>query len=103
MMAVKVIIERSMSPDRHGEVVELLTELRAKAVRQPGYVSGETLFSIENPGKHVVLSTWESLNDWKDWEKNPQRVEIVDSIEVLLNSPSKVSAYETARFVAEGV
>ncbi len=46
-MAIKVIIERSVSPDNQAEVAELLKELRAKAVLQPGYISGETLFSVK--------------------------------------------------------
>ena len=101
-MAVKVIIERSMSRDKQAAVVELLMQLRAKAMRQRGYISGETLFSIDSPGTHVVLSTWESLNDWKAWEKSPQRTDIVKKIDAMLNASGKVSVFETARFVAEG-
>jgi len=104
MMAVKVIIERSVSPDNQGELAELLKDLRAKAIHQPGYVSGETLFSVDRPGTHLVISTWENLRDWKGWEKEPQRQEIVDKIEALLNSPSKVSVFATTpRSIAEGV
>jgi quinol monooxygenase YgiN len=104
MMAVKVIIERSVSPDNQGEIAELLKDLRAKAIHQPGYVSGETLFSVDRPGTHLVISTWENLRDWKGWEKEPQRQEIVHKIEALLNSPSKVSVFATTpRSIAEGV
>ena len=103
-MAVKVVIERSVSPDNQGELAELLKDLRAKAIHQPGYVSGETLFSVDRPGTHLVISTWENLRDWKGWEKEPQRQEIVDKIETLLNSPSKVSVFVTTpRSIAEGV
>jgi len=103
-MGVKVIIERSVSPDNQGELAELLKDLRAKAIHQPGYVSGETLFSVDRPGTHLVISTWENLRDWKGWGKEPQRQEIVDKIEALLNSPSKVSVFATTpRSIAEGV
>ena len=103
-MAVKIVIERSMSPDNQGEVAELLMDLRARAVHQQGYVSGETLFSVDHPGTHLVISTWESLRDWKAWEKNPQRTETVSRIETLLISPSKVSVFATTpRSIAEGV
>jgi heme-degrading monooxygenase HmoA len=94
-MAVKILIERSMNPDNQGVVAELLMDLRAMAVHQQGYVSGETLFSVDRPGTHLVISTWESLRDWKAWEKNPQRTEIVSRIEALLISPSKVSVFAT--------
>ncbi len=103
-MAIKVIIERSVSPDNQAEVAELLKELRAKAVLQPGYISGETLFSVNRPGVHVVISTWESLKDWKAWEKNPTRKAIMRKIDALLRTKSKVSVFATTpRSIAEGV
>lgn len=103
-MAIKVIIERTVSADNQGEVAELLKELRAKAVLQPGYISGETLFSVNRPGTHVTISTWESLREWKAWEKNRDRKEIVNKIDKLLKSKSKVSVFATTpRSIAEGV
>ena len=104
MMAIKIVIERSVSPDNQGEVAELLKDLRGKAMRQQGYTSGETLFSVDRTGTHVVISTWESLRDWKAWEKDPERISIVNKIEKLLKSKSKVSVFATTpRSIAEGV
>lgn len=103
-MAVKIIIERTMTADDQAEVAELLKQLRAKAMDNQGYVSGETLFSVDRPGTHVVISTWESLRDWKAWEKDARRGEIVQKVEALLASPSRTSVYATSpRFIAEGV
>jgi heme oxygenase (mycobilin-producing) len=103
-MAIKVIIERSVSPDNQGEVAELLKELRAKAIHQPGYISGETLFSVDQAGTHMTISTWESLREWRAWEKDTERTAIVDQIERLLKAKSKVSIFATTpRSIAEGV
>ena len=103
-MAIKVFIERSVSPDNQAEVAELLKELRIKAIRQAGYVSGESLFSVDRAGTHIVISTWENLRDWKAWEKSTVRSSIVRKIEALLSSPSKTSVYATTpRSIAEGV
>src|SRR4030042_3441709 len=103
-MAVKIIIERSVTPDNQGEVAELLKELRAEAVLQPGYISGETLFSVNQPGVHVVISTWESLKDWKAWEKNQGRKNLMHKIDELLKTKSKVSVFATTpSSIAEGV
>ena len=103
-MAVKVVIERSVSADNQAEVAELLMDLRASAIHQQGYVSGETLFAVDRPGTHLVISTWESLKDWKAWETNPKRRETTDKVEALLTSPSRASAYATTpRSIAEGV
>ena len=103
-MAIKVIIERAVSPDNQGEVAELLKDLRAKAMRQSGYISGETLFSVDHAGTHVTISTWESLREWRAWEKNPERTAIVGQIESLLKAKSNVSIFATtSHSIAEGV
>jgi len=103
-MAVKVIIERTVSADNQSEVAELLKELRSKAIRQQGYISGETLFSVDRAGTHIVISTWENLRDWKAWEKNAARIDVVGRVDKLLDTPSKVSVFVTTpRSIAEGV
>lgn len=103
-MAVRIFIERTVSADNQTEVAELLKELRIRAIRQPGYVSGETLFSVDQPGTHMVISTWHNLRDWKAWADSPWRKEVLDKIEQLLTTPPKVSVYsESPRGLAEGV
>jgi heme-degrading monooxygenase HmoA len=103
-VAVKVIIERTVSADNQAELAELLKELRARAIRQQGYISGETLFSVDRSGTHLVISTWESLRDWKAWENDPKRLELSGRIEALLSAPSKSSVFATTpRSIAEGV
>ncbi len=92
-MTVKIIIERTVKPDQQGELLLLLRELRAHAIQQPGYVTGETLTSVDRSGMHLVISTWYSLQDWRTWENNPQRKKISSQIEPLLTSPSKVGVF----------
>lgn len=92
-MTVKIIMERTVSPDQQDELLELLRRLRARAVAQPGYVTGETLTSVDKPGTHLVISTWHSLQDWRAWENDPDRLEILTKIEALLNTPSKVAVF----------
>ena len=92
-MTVRVIIERSTEADQQDEVLELLRELRAKAVLQPGYVSGETLTSADKPGTHLVISTWRSLHDWRMWENHPERLGILAKIDELLVTPCRVETF----------
>jgi hypothetical protein len=50
-MAIGVLIKRVT---KHGDNAKVLLphiiELRALAVRQPGYISGETFFNLDRPG-----------------------------------------------------
>ncbi|MBM4463598.1 MAG: antibiotic biosynthesis monooxygenase [Chloroflexi bacterium] len=90
---IKVIIERRCQPDKAAELESVLVELRTKAVQQRGYVSGETLRSIDNPSHWLVISTWLDIDLWKAWETSPERQEIAHRLEPLLAAPEKASIF----------
>ncbi len=88
---VRVIIERRCQPNKEAELEKLLVELRSKAMWQRGYISGETLQSVDAPSLWLVISTWLDAELWKAWENSPERQEMVTKIEQLLVVPEKVS------------
>jgi len=49
IMAIKVLIKRKIRPGKEKELSEVMKELRSIAIRTTGYISGETLRSIEEP------------------------------------------------------
>jgi len=88
-MAVKVIIERRLKEGKEGELAQLLRQLRAKALLASGYISGQTLRSVDDPRLYLVISTWKSLEDWRNWEEDPERNELQRKIDELLEEPAK--------------
>lgn len=92
-MTIKFILERSAKPGKKDELLELLRQLRAKAIHQPGYITGETLTSVDKPGTHIVISTWYSLSNWRAWENHPDRLELLPKIEALLTASPKVAVF----------
>ncbi|RLA94056.1 MAG: antibiotic biosynthesis monooxygenase [Deltaproteobacteria bacterium] len=88
-MAVKVIIERRLKEGKEGELAQLLRQLRAKALLASGYISGQTLRSVDDPRLYLVISTWKSLEDWRNWEKDSERNELQRKIDELLEEPAK--------------
>jgi len=72
-MAVKILIKRSIGQEVAPVVRPLIVELRAHAMKQPGYISGETLKCIERPGEYLVISTWQSLDEWNKWLNSQDR------------------------------
>lgn len=91
-MAVKIIIKRNVPKDKEANLLPLLIQLRALATAQPGYISGETLRNMNSPEEYLVISTWQSAEDWEKWIGSPQRAEIQDKIDSLLG---KKTTYET--------
>jgi heme-degrading monooxygenase HmoA len=92
-MAVKIIIKRKIPKGKEGQLLPLLLELRSKATTQPGYISGETLRNVNAPEDYVVISTWQSVEDWKAWEASKGRAEMQNKIDSLLGARTTYGVY----------
>jgi heme-degrading monooxygenase HmoA len=95
-MSIKIIIDRKVKKGLESDFSKLLDELRKKAIYAKGYISGETLRGSDDPHNYVVISTWHSVDDWKNWGKNPEREEINTKIEKLMARSTKVKIYMNA-------
>ena len=87
-MAIRVLIERKIVPENQPSLNNLLMKLRGKAMLAKGYISGETLRSLDDPTEYLVISTWNSLDDWRRWESDQERQDIQGQIDNLLRMPS---------------
>jgi heme oxygenase (mycobilin-producing) len=90
---IRVMIERHSQPGKEKELRNLLIELRSEALRQHGYISGETLREADDPGNFIVISTWMTLDTWKVWQTARQRLAIEEMMEPLLAAPRKVRVF----------
>jgi heme-degrading monooxygenase HmoA len=92
-MAVRIIIDRKVKKGKESDFAKLLRELRSKAIPSKGYISGETLRSQDDLHNYIVITTWQSVDDWKIWESNPDRKKIQARIEKLMARPTKTKIY----------
>ena len=92
-MAVRIIIDRKVKKGKGTDFSKLLRELRLKAVPSKGYISGETLRALDDPTNYIVITTWQSVDEWKKWEKNPERKKIQNKIEKFMARPTKTKIY----------
>ena len=92
-MAVKIIIKRRVAKEKEAELLPLLIQLRSLATAQPGYISGETLRNMDNPEEYLVISTWQSLDNWNAWVSNRQRVDIQEKVDAQLGEKSHYNSY----------
>jgi heme-degrading monooxygenase HmoA len=92
-MTVKIIIKREVPKGEEANLTPLLTKLRALAISQPGYISGETLRNIDNPQDFVVISTWQSADDWKEWISSGERNKLQKEIDDLLGGKTTYDIY----------
>jgi len=93
-MAIRVLMKRSVSED-HQEVLRKLTDrLRVLAMGQEGYVSGETLKRIDQPGVCLIISKWKSLAAWERWFRTPEREQLQRQIDELLGEKTVYEIYD---------
>jgi heme-degrading monooxygenase HmoA len=92
-MAVKVIIKRIVPQNKVDALKPLLQNLRNLALQQHGYISGETFKRIDRPGESLVISTWQSMDDWETWAISDERRRIQDKIHDLLGEKTKFEIY----------
>ena len=97
-MAVKILIQRKVKPGKEKELDETVKQLRFMAIHTRGYISGETLCSIEDPSVHLVISTWKSLEDWNHWADSPERKAFQQKTDTMLEEPTKIAPYKYESF-----
>ena len=93
-MSVKIFIKRNVPEGKIPELTVLLKRLRSVTLMQPGYISGQTLKRLVQPGECMVISTWRSIEDWNDWVKNNKRIAIQREIDDLLGAATEYEIYE---------
>ena len=92
-MAVKVFIKRRVPENRARGIIPLFRKLRSMALEQEGYISGETLRSLQDPEVYLVISSWQSFNNWKKWLESPVRKEVQDKIDLLLGGKTEYDIF----------
>ena len=90
---VRVLIERNCQSGKESQFRSLLIELRMAAMRQSGYISGETLREADNPTNFMVISTWITLEAWRSWQTARQRLLIEEMMDPLIIGERKVRVY----------
>ena len=93
-MAIDVMIKRKLKQGHQAKaLVPLILHLRALATYQPGYISGTTLSNLEHPEECLVVSRWESIDDWNRWRQSEQRSSIEQKIEALTGEKTEYNIY----------
>lgn len=94
-MTIKIFIKRKVKDEISAELGFLLKRLRALTLEQPGYISGETLNRLDKANESMVISTWNSVEDWNNWVNNPKRTEVQGEIDRLLGQDTEYAMYST--------
>ena len=90
---VKVMIKRQIKEGKVKDVFDLLKQQRVKAMNQRGHLKGETLMSYQNPSCLLVISGWQSMENWLAWKESEERRANEAKLEQFLESPTEYDEY----------
>jgi quinol monooxygenase YgiN len=89
-MGIKILVERRVLPGQERRALELMRQIRARCLDEPGYISGETLRDSEDPNTILVMSSWFGLGDWRRWHQSETRRAFESQMRPLLAAPERV-------------
>ena len=92
-MAVKILIKRKVPLEKAREIIPLVRHMRSLANNQPGYISGETLRSLDRPDTFLVISSWQSSDDWNKWMLSKDRKDVQEKIDALLGGKTEYEIF----------
>jgi heme-degrading monooxygenase HmoA len=101
IMQAKIIIKRKFIKGKQREIIALLRELRSGALQQPGYISGETLSSKEDPQTLVVIGSWQDMESWITWRENDTRKTLERMLETYQETSTEYLELTLGAFIEE--
>jgi len=91
---IRIHIRRRVSEANRDALMPLINQMRTTIVSNPGYVSGETLKRIDQPGEILVVSNWQSHFYWTQWYESRERKALQDRIDALVDAQTQYEIYE---------
>lgn len=94
-MAISVMIQRTFSDnEKAAKLAPLIVKLRSLAAIQPGYLTGRTFRCLDCPGEFLVISTWDTMDDWNRWLQSDSRQTLQKQVDKLLGEETGYRIYE---------
>ena len=80
-MAVKILIKRKIKGGNMRAASRLVISTRSGAMKQPGYISSESMQSLDDPSRITVMSMWQNRESWEAWKSSEARKAIETEFE----------------------
>ncbi len=96
ILAIKILIKRHFKENSAKQAFALLNNFRQDAMRQSGYISGETWINHYDPCRITVVSTWQTVEDWIRWEESDERAAHEAKLTNILKAPAQFEIYDVS-------
>lgn len=76
-------------------VESVLMQLRSYAMQHPGFITAEFMVSEGDESVGVMISTWETMEDWKKWVGSKGTEELLRRARTAVTGTPRITAYRT--------
>jgi len=77
------------------DVEPILMQLRSHAMQYPGFVSAENLVSEKDFSVVVMISTWETIENWRTWVESRITRDLLRQAKAVVMGTPRITAYRT--------
>lgn len=91
---IRVLIERNVADGLEHYYDCTIKRTVSRVIKAPGCISGESLRDANNSRRRIVMSKWNSVEDWENWFYSDERREVVSEVAPLLEGTEKVTILE---------
>jgi len=74
-------------------VESVLMQLRSCAMQYPGFVDADFLVSEGDESVGVMISTWETMENWKTWVGSKGTLELLQRAKTAVTGTPRITAY----------
>jgi len=76
-------------------VEPILMQLRSYAMQYPGFVDAEFLVSEGDESIGVMISTWETMENWRTWVGSKGTIALLRRARTAVTGTPRITAYRT--------
>ena len=73
----------------------ILTQLRSHAMQYEGFVTAENLVSEEDFSVVMMISTWETIENWRTWVESKETLELLQQDRTDVTGTPRITEYRT--------
>jgi len=93
-MAIKIVISRTVTIIQEPSVKPIFSELHLLAWKSNGYISGETLVNVSNPDNSIIISSWQTIEDWERFQAMEEVRQLHAKVEQILGTKTVQTIYK---------
>jgi len=73
----------------------IFTQLRSHAMQYKGFVTAENLVSEEDFSVVMMISTWETIENWRTWVESKETLELLQQDRTDVTGTPRITEYRT--------